>query len=39
MSNTRLEKIYKDVVVPKMIEKFGYKNVMEVPRLSKIALG
>ncbi|MFZ9348290.1 MAG: 50S ribosomal protein L5 [Arenimonas sp.] len=38
MSNTRLEKIYKDVVVPKMIEKFGYKNVMEVPRLSKITL-
>lgn len=38
MSNTRLERIYKDVVVPKMIEKFGYKNVMEVPRLSKITL-
>jgi len=38
MSNTRLEKIYKDVVIPKMIEKFGYKNVMEVPRLSKITL-
>jgi len=38
MSNTRLEKIYKDVVVPKMIEKFGYKYVMEVPRLSKITL-
>lgn len=38
MSNTRLEKMYKDVVVPKMIEKFGYKNVMEVPRLSKITL-
>lgn len=38
MSNTRLEKIYKDIVVPKMIEKFGYKNVMEVPRLSKITL-
>jgi large subunit ribosomal protein L5 len=38
MSNTRLEKMYKDVVVPKMIEKFGYKNVMMVPRLSKITL-
>jgi large subunit ribosomal protein L5 len=38
MSNTRLEKMYKDVVVPKMIEKFGYKNVMQVPRLSKITL-
>ena len=30
--------MYKDVVIPKMIEKFGYKNVMEVPRLSKITL-
>ncbi|GAB2995480.1 50S ribosomal protein L5 [Arenimonas maotaiensis] len=38
MSNTRLEKMYKDVVVPKLIEKFGYKNVNEVPRLSKITL-
>jgi len=38
MSNTRLEKMYKDVVIPKMIERFGYKNVMEVPRLTKITL-
>ncbi|MBP6309282.1 MAG: 50S ribosomal protein L5 [Arenimonas sp.] len=38
MSNTRLQTIYKDVVVPKMIEKFGYKNIMEVPRLSKVTL-
>lgn len=38
MSNTRLEKMYKEVVVPKMLEKFGYKNIMEVPRLSKITL-
>jgi len=38
MSNTRLQTIYKEVVVPKMIEKFGYKNIMEVPRLSKITL-
>ncbi len=38
MSNTRLQQIYKDVVVPKMVEKFGYKNIMEVPRLTKITL-
>ncbi len=38
MINTRLEKMYKEVVIPAMIEKFGYKNVMEVPRLSKITL-
>jgi large subunit ribosomal protein L5 len=35
---TRLEKFYKDQVVPKLMEKFGYKNVMQVPRLSKITL-
>ena len=34
----RLEKIYKEEVVPKLIERFGYKNVMQVPRLTKITL-
>src|SRR3546814_4581851 len=36
--NTRLEKFYKDEVVPKLMEKFGYSNPMKVPRLSKITL-
>lgn len=35
---TRLQKVYKDTIVPKMIERFGYKNVMEVPRITKITL-
>ena len=35
---TRLEKVYKDTIVPKLIERFGYKNVMEVPRITKITL-
>lgn len=35
---TRLEKFYKDEVVPQLIQKFGYKNSMEVPRLVKITL-
>jgi large subunit ribosomal protein L5 len=35
---TRLEKIYKDTVVPKLMERFGYENVMQVPRVSKITL-
>ena len=35
---TRLEKIYKEEVVPVMTEKFGYKNPMAVPRLVKITL-
>ena len=35
---TRLEKIYKEEVVPAMMQKFGYTNPMEVPRLVKITL-
>ncbi|MBW8311078.1 MAG: 50S ribosomal protein L5 [Rhizobium sp.] len=35
---TRLEKIYKEEVLPKLVERFGYKNVMEVPRITKITL-
>jgi large subunit ribosomal protein L5 len=35
---TRLEKTYQDQVVPKLMERFGYKNIMEVPRLVKITL-
>ena len=35
---TRLEKHYKDTVVPKLMERFGYKNPMQVPLLSKITL-
>lgn len=35
---TRLETFYRDQVVPKMMERFGYANVMQVPRLSKITL-
>jgi large subunit ribosomal protein L5 len=36
--NTRLEKFYKDEVVPALTKKFGYSNPMEVPRLSKITI-
>ena len=35
---TRLEKFYKEEVVPSLTEKFGYKNPMEVPRITKITL-
>lgn len=35
---TRLEQFYKDQVVPKLMERFGYANVMQVPRLTKITL-
>ena len=35
---TRLQQIYRDSVVPAMVEKFGYKNPMQVPRLVKVTL-
>jgi large subunit ribosomal protein L5 len=35
---TRLEKIYKEEVVPKLMQQFGYTNPMEVPKLAKITL-
>ena len=35
---TRLEKFYKDTVVPQLMKEFGYDNVMQVPRITKIAL-
>ncbi|WP_406853915.1 MULTISPECIES: 50S ribosomal protein L5 [unclassified Alsobacter] len=34
----RLKTIYTDVVRPKLIEEFGYKNVMEVPTIEKVVL-
>ena len=35
---TRLQQFYQDTVIPKLTEQFGYKNPMEVPRISKITL-
>lgn len=35
---TRLEKVYKEEVVPKLMERFGYTNIMQVPRFKKITL-
>ena len=34
----RLKRDYDERIVPAMIERFGYKNRMEVPRLDKIVL-
>ena len=34
----RLQKHYREIVVPKLNEEFGYKNAMSVPRLEKIVL-
>jgi large subunit ribosomal protein L5 len=34
----RLKKKYREDIVPKLIEQFGYKNAMEVPRIDKVVL-
>ena len=38
MPVSRLKEKYNKDVVPELMKKFGYKNVMQVPRLSKIVL-
>ena len=35
---SRLKDLYKDEIVDGMIKKFGYKNIMEVPKLDKIVI-
>ena len=35
---SRLKALYKEEVVSKLQEEFGYKNVMEVPRVTKVTL-
>jgi large subunit ribosomal protein L5 len=36
--SSRLQEKYEKEVVPALMEKFGYKNIMEVPKLEKIVL-
>ncbi len=35
---TRFQEIYRDKVAPELIQKFGYKSPMQVPRITKITL-
>jgi len=35
---SRYKEIYKNEIAPSMTKKFGYKNVMEVPKLDKIVI-
>lgn len=35
---SRYKDLYKDQIVDGMVKKFGYKNVMEVPKLDKIVI-
>ena len=34
----RLQEFYRETVVQQLMDKFGYKSVMEVPRITKITL-
>lgn len=34
----RLKEFYKDTVVKQLVDQFGYKSIMEVPRIEKITL-
>ena len=38
MTMTRLKERYEQEVVPAMVEKFGYRNRMAVPRMSMIVV-
>ena len=38
MYTPRLKETYSKTVAPALQEKFAYKNVMQVPRLTKICL-
>jgi len=38
MSKTRLQVKYKSEIAPMLMEKFGYKSIMQVPKLSKICI-
>ncbi len=35
---TRLQEYYENEVVPELIQRFGYKNRMQVPKLEKVVL-
>ena len=35
---SRFHTLYNDVVVPELTKKFGYKTIMQVPRITKITL-
>ena len=36
--SARLKEMYQNEMVDAMIKKFGYKNIMEVPKLDKVVI-
>jgi large subunit ribosomal protein L5 len=37
-SQARLQKHYRETIVPELVKKLGYRSVMQVPRITKITL-
>src|SRR4051794_31326943 len=37
-SQARLHKQFRETIAPELVKKFGFKSVMQVPRISKITL-
>ena len=35
---TRMQQLYVDTIRAQLVEQFGYKNLMQVPRIEKIVL-
>ena len=35
---SRLKEQYQNEIIDAMIKKFGYKNIMEVPKLDKVVI-
>ncbi len=38
VAQARLQAIYREKIVPELMEKFGFTSIMQVPRLTKITL-
>ena len=38
MAISRLKKMYKNEIVPNLMEKLKYKSVMQVPKIKKISI-
>jgi large subunit ribosomal protein L5 len=38
MAKARLKKHYEEAVIPAMMKEFGYKSIMQVPKIQKIAV-
>jgi large subunit ribosomal protein L5 len=38
VAQPRVKQLYQDKVVPQLMQEFGYKNIMQAPRLTKVVI-